>query len=98
MRPPELTEDEIVAFLDECLEVEFSFVKNEIPAAAIKQLPRQQQDFILNLINRVADTNIELAYQLACGAVRALKEMDQHMVEEWAMTAADDYAIVLGHG
>ena len=91
MRPPELTEDEIVAFLDECLEVEFSFVKNEIPAAAIKQLPRQQQDFILNLINRVADTNIELAYQLACGAVRALKEMDQHMVEEWAMTAADDY-------
>ncbi|UCB55626.1 MAG: nitric oxide reductase activation protein [Thiotrichales bacterium] len=83
--------DEIIAFMDDCLEVEFSFVKNEIPAEEIRQLPRHQQDFILNLIKRVADTNIELAYQLACGAVHALHEMDERMVEEWAMTAADNY-------
>ncbi len=83
--------DEIIAFLDDCLEVEFSFVKNEIPADAIQNLTRPQQDFTLNLIKRVADTNIELAYQLACGAVHALNEMDERMVEEWAMTAADDY-------
>jgi nitric oxide reductase NorD protein len=86
-----LDKEAIIAFMDECLEVEFSFVKNEIPAEAISQLPRQQQDFILNLVKRVADTNIELAYQFACGAVYALEAMDQHMVEEWAMTAADDY-------
>ena len=86
-----LGRDEIIAFMDDCLEVEFSFVKNEIPADQIKDLPRQQQDFILNLIRRVADTNIELAYQLACGAVYALNEMDETMVEEWAMTATDDY-------
>ena len=86
-----LGKDEIIAFMDECLEVEFSFVKNEIPAGEIRHLPRPQQDFILNLIQRVADTNIELAYQLACGAVHALEEMDEHMVEEWAMTAADNY-------
>ena len=86
-----LGRDAIIDYLDDCLEVEFSFVKNEIPADAIENLPRPQQDFILNLVKRVADTNIELAYQLACGAVRALNEMDQHMVEQWAMTAADDY-------
>ena len=86
-----LGRDEIIAFMDDCLEVEFSFVKNEIPAEQIRQLPRHQQDFILNLIKRVADTNIELAYQLACGAVHALSEMDERMVEEWAMTAADNY-------
>ncbi len=77
--------------MDDCLEVEFSFVKNEIPAEDIAELPRQQQEFILNLIRRVADTNIELAYQLACGSVHALNEMGEHMVEEWAMTAADHY-------
>ena len=86
-----LGKEEIIAFLDDCLEVESSFVKNEIPAEDIKQLPRVQQNFILNLVKRVSDTNIELAYQLACGAVRALNEMDERMVEEWAMTAADDY-------
>ena len=90
MRQP-LGKNEIIDFLDECLEVEFSFVKNEIPAENIKILPRHQQDFLLNLINRVADTNIELAYQLACGSVYALCEMDESMVEEWAMTAADNY-------
>jgi len=77
--------------MDDCLDVEFSFVKNEIPADDIKQLPRHQQDFILKLIKRVADTNIELAYQLARGCVHALNEMGEHMVEEWAMTAADNY-------
>ena len=77
--------------MDECLEVEFSFVKNEIPAEQIQRLSRQQQEFILNLVRRVADTNIELAYQLACGAVHALNALDERRVEEWAMTAADDY-------
>jgi len=86
-----LGKDEIIEFMDDCLEAEFSFVKNEIPADDIKYLPRHQQDFILKLIKRVADTNIELAYQLACSAVHALNEMGEHMVEEWAMTAADNY-------
>ncbi len=91
MARPKLDKEHIIAFMDECLEVEFSFVKNEIPAEPISHLPRQQQDFILDLTRRVADTNIELAYQFACGAVHALKAMDPRMVEEWAMTAADDY-------
>ncbi len=86
-----LGKDEIIEFMDDCLEAEFSFVKNEIPADDIKHLPRHQQDFILKLIKRVADTNIELAYQLACGSVHALNEMGERMVEEWAMTAADNY-------
>ena len=86
-----LGKDEIIEFMDDCLEAEFSFVKNEIPADDIKQLPRQQQDFILKLVKRVADINIELAYQLACSSVHALDEMGERMVEEWAMTAADDY-------
>ena len=86
-----LNEDQIIEFLDECLEVEFSFAKNEIPAADIVKQPRQNQDFILNLTQRVSATNIELAYQFACHSKQALEAMDLHMVEAWAMSATDHY-------
>ena len=86
-----LNEEQIIEFLDECLEVEFSFIKNEIPAADIVKQPRQHQDFILNLTQRVAATNIELAYQFACHSRQALEEMDLLMVEAWAMSATDQY-------
>ncbi len=86
-----LTETQIIEFLDECLEVEFSFVKNEIPAADIVKQSRSHQDFILNLTQRVAATNIELAYQFAVHSKQALQEMDLLMVEAWAMSATDQY-------
>ncbi len=86
-----LNTEQVIEFLDECLEVEFSFVKNEIPAADIVKQPRQHQDFILNLTQRVAATNIELAYQFACHSRQALEEMDLLMVEAWAMSATDQY-------
>ena len=91
MKHEPLSKEQIIEILDEFLEVEFSFVKNEVPAEQIITLPRQQQDFILNLVKRVADTNIELAYQLACNCVYALEATDTDMVEEWAMTATDIY-------
>jgi nitric oxide reductase NorD protein len=87
----QLSEQQIIALLDEYLDVEFSFIRSEVPASQIAGLPREQQDFILNLSKRVAATNIELAYQLASNAVRALEAMDEHMVEAWAMTATDNY-------
>ena len=88
---PSLQQQQIIEFLDECLEVEFSFVKNEIPAADIIIQPRPHQDFILNLTQRVAATNIELAYQFACHSRQALEAMEINMVEAWAMAATDSY-------
>ncbi len=91
MKHEPLSKEQIIEILDEYLEVEFSFVKNELPAEQIVTLPRHQQKYILNLVKRVADTNIELAYQLACNCVYALEATDTDMVEEWAMTATDIY-------
>ncbi|MDH5612749.1 MAG: nitric oxide reductase activation protein [Gammaproteobacteria bacterium] len=91
MTRPSLKQHQIIEFLDKCLEVEFSFVKNEIPAADIITQPRQHQDFILNLTQRVSATNIELAYQFACHSRQALEAMEMHMVEAWAMEATDNY-------
>jgi nitric oxide reductase NorD protein len=86
-----LNKTQVIELLDDYLEVEFSFVKNEIPASYIATQPRNLQNFIINLTQRVAATNIELAYQFACNAERALEFMDQQMVESWAMTATDNY-------
>ena len=86
-----LNKKQIIRILDDCLEVEFSFVKNEKPARYITTQPRNIQNFIINLTQRVATTNIELAYQFACNAEQALESMSQQMVESWAMSATDNY-------
>jgi len=86
-----LSFEEIVEMLDVYFDVEFSYIKSEVPAELIVSQPRAQQDFILNLTRRIAATNAELAYQFASSSVRALQAMDQHMVEAWAMTATDNY-------
>jgi len=86
-----LNKKQIIRILDDCLEVEFSFVKNEMPARYITTQPRNIQNFIINLTQRVATTNIELAYQFACNAEQALESMSQQMVESWAMSATDNY-------
>ena len=87
----QLNINEIIEFLDVCLDVEFSFIKSHVPAENIVHLPRNDQDFVLNLVKRVAATNVELAFQFACNSIRALDAMDRHMVEAWAMTATDNY-------
>ena len=86
-----LSFEEIVALLDVYFDVEFSYIKSEVPAELIVSQPRGQQDFILNLTRRIAATNAELAFQFATSSVTALQAMDQHMVEAWAMTATDNY-------
>jgi nitric oxide reductase NorD protein len=87
----QLNIDEIIEFLDICLDVEFSFIKSHEPAEYLVHLSRSDQDFILNLVKRVAATNVELAFQFACNSIRAMEAMDRHMVEAWAMTATDNY-------
>lgn len=89
-RPP-LELNDIIAQLDVCFDVEFTFIKSEEPAALIVQQTRSDQDFILDITRRIAATNEELAFQFACSSVKALQAMDRHMVEAWAMTATDNY-------
>lgn len=82
---------EIIEMLDIYFDVEFSYIKSEIPAELIASQSREHQDFILDLTRRIAATNAELAFQFATSSIRALQAMDKHMVEAWAMTATDDY-------
>jgi nitric oxide reductase NorD protein len=86
-----LTFEEIVERLDVYFDAEFTFIKSEDAAELIVKQDRDTQDFILNLCQRIAATNEELAFQFTLNSIRALEAMDQHMVEAWAMTATDNY-------
>jgi nitric oxide reductase NorD protein len=91
MPRPALTFDEIISSLDVYYDAEFTFIKSEDAADLIVNQPRNIQDFILNLCQRISATNEELAFQFTLNSIKALEAMDQHMVEAWAMTATDNY-------
>jgi nitric oxide reductase NorD protein len=91
MPRPALTFDEIISLIDVYYDAEFTFIKSEDAAELIVSQPRNIQDFILNLCQRISATNEELAFQFTLNSIKALEAMDQHMVEAWAMTATDNY-------
>jgi len=84
-RHPSLTAQEIEQQLDNLLDVEFSFLKTEGPAAILAELERQEQDYIITWVQRVASTNIQLAYQFINHAVEALDSMDKRIIEACAL-------------
>ncbi len=90
-RTQPLTAEEIGRHLDDCLEVEFSFLHTEEIAAGLARLPRDRQQFVLDWTRRVATTNIQIAYQFALRAGQALERMEAGMVSAWALQAMDRY-------
>ncbi len=87
----QLTEKAIIDFLDEHLEVEFTFLTSEQPAAVIAKLARPDQDFILDWVRRVCSLNIQLAYQFITYIVDATTHMDKNIIEAWLSHAMDVY-------
>lgn len=77
--------------LDRILEVEFSYRNTAVPAARIAGLAADRQAYIMDWVQRIASTNIELAYQYACRAAEALEALEPEQVEAWALQAMDTY-------
>ncbi|MBG7602584.1 MAG: VWA domain-containing protein [Gammaproteobacteria bacterium] len=91
MMPEKMLVDEIIRQLDQSLEVEFSFYQIEIPAEAISLLPAQQQNFVLDWVERAASINITVGYEFLLHAVEALEKLGQEMIEAWLLHAMDSY-------
>jgi nitric oxide reductase NorD protein len=87
----QLSEKEIRQRLDDCLEVEFSFRNTAPIAACLKSLDAVRQRFVLDWVNRIASTHIEIAYQFAEQSLEALRLMDYPMIEAWVLQAMDSY-------
>jgi nitric oxide reductase NorD protein len=84
-----LTAAEMEASLHVWLDTEFTFFKVEELAAELAPLPRDEQDFILGWIRRIASTHITLAWQFGRRAPALLLRMERRLLEAWAVHTCD---------
>jgi nitric oxide reductase NorD protein len=88
---PQLTRVEIEARLDEWLETEFTFHNVGPVARALCRLARDDQDFVLDWIRRIASTHITLAFRFSQRAPELIKRLDRRAIEAWAVHLCDTY-------
>ena len=84
-----LTTAEMEASLHVWLETEFTYFKVEQLAAELEPLARDEQDFILGWIRRIASTHITLAWQFGRRAPALLPRMERRLLEAWAVHTCD---------
>lgn len=84
-----LTAAEMEASLHVWLETEFTYFKVEELAAELTALVRDEQDFILGWIRRIASTHITLAWQFGRRAPALLPRMERRLLEAWAVHTCD---------
>ena len=89
MAQPALTAAEMEASLHVWLETEFTYFKVEQLAAELEPLTRDEQDFILGWIRRIASTHITLAWQFGRRAPALLPRMERRLLEAWAVHTCD---------
>ena len=89
MAQPQLTATEMEASLHVWLDTEFTFFKVEELAAELEPLARDEQDFILGWIRRIASTHITLAWQFGRRAPALLPRMERRLLEAWAVHTCD---------
>lgn len=90
-RPLKLDHDEIVAFLDECLEVEFTFLHSEALAGPLAELPPDAQRFVLDWTRRAAATSTNLAFEFAQRALGMIGSVPPEVIGNWCLHAMDSY-------
>ncbi|MBN8770210.1 MAG: VWA domain-containing protein [Thiobacillus sp.] len=89
MAQQQLTTAEMEASLHIWLDTEFTYFKVEQLAAELATLTRDEQDFILGWIRRIASTHITLAWQFGRRAPALLSRMERRLLEAWAVHTCD---------
>lgn len=84
-----LTAREMEASLHVWLDTEFTFYKVEELATELAPLARDEQDFLLGWIRRIASTHITLAWQFGRRAPALLARMERRLLEAWAVHTCD---------
>lgn len=85
------TAERIEAWLDQVLEVEFSFLKTAQPARALACLDSGHREFVLDWTRRVASTNIQVAWRFVEIVVPRITSVDYQVIESWALNAVGQY-------
>ena len=89
MAQPPLSAADMESSLHVWLETEFTYFKVEQLAAELAQLTRDEQDFILGWIRRIASTHITLAWQFGRRAPALLPRLERRLLEAWAVHTCD---------
>ncbi|MBT9539855.1 nitric oxide reductase activation protein NorD [Thiobacillus sp.] len=84
-----LTAGEMEASLHVWLDTEFTYYKVDQLARELDRLTRDEQDFILGWIRRIASTHITLAWQFGRRAPALLPHMELRLLEAWALHTCD---------
>ncbi|OYZ58872.1 MAG: nitric oxide reductase activation protein [Hydrogenophilales bacterium 16-61-112] len=84
-----LTAGEMEASLHVWLDTEFTYYKVDQLAIELDRLARDEQDFILGWIRRIASTHITLAWQFGRRAPALLPHMELRLLEAWALHTCD---------
>jgi len=91
MASQHLTRGDIEPLLDVWLETEFTFHAVGPVARAFSKLEREEQDFALDWVKRIASTHITLAFHFAKRAPDLLRRLDPRAIEAWAVQLCDTY-------
>ena len=86
-----LTAAQIEDRLNHFLEVEFTFHHTDQLAAELARLPREEQQFALDWVRRIATTHVTLAHEFARRAPGLMGRMDPRVIEAWAVQLCDSY-------
>ncbi|MDP1924662.1 MAG: VWA domain-containing protein [Thiobacillus sp.] len=84
-----LTAADMEAALHVWLDTEFTYYKVDQLASELVLLTRDEQDFILGWIRRIASTHITLAWQFGRRAPALLPHMELRLLEAWALHTCD---------
>lgn len=87
----QLNLQQIRHLLDDYFEVEYSFRNTREIGEKLVRMEADEQAFVLDWIKRTASTHIEIAYQFAHQAPRALQLMEKAMIEAWLVQGMDIY-------
>ena len=90
INPPH-TGEALAQRLETAFDVEFTFHKVDHLVEILAPLERDTQDFILNWVERIASTNIQISYEFTRRVVEALDRLDRRVIEAWAVYAMDTY-------
>lgn len=83
--------DALTQRLEKAFDVEFTFHKVDKLVDILSPLDRNTQDFILDWVDRIASTNIQISYEFTRRVVEALDRLDRRVIEAWAVHAMDTY-------
>jgi len=90
-RDAPLRREDIEPLLDTWLETEFTFHQVGPVARALCKLARDEQDFVLDWVKRIATTHITLAFHFAKRAPDLISQLNRRAIDAWAVNLCDTY-------